>query len=356
MSRQRPEKIAYLDDFRGLAMLIIVAGHSYPIAFADDPHRQLDAFSPVLALVTGGTAYFVFISGFLYCHLFHGRKSLPSLLRSKAQNVLQPYLWFAVPLAFAQMVREKLSVDLAVMGEEVPRSLFAEFVLYIATGAAAVPYWFVPMIFLIFLASPAFDAFIRLGLRERLLVLAAAMVTALAIHRSSTLDPVQNMLYFTPYYLFGILCAQHRERFIALAAHGLGLGLAAALVAAIVALQVGVLADVENVHALPFTPVLDLMFVQKLAGIVLLCGLLHRFGRYAGGLFANVATVSFAIFFMHPIVIYGLGVLGYSNWALTGLRPLDLATTTLAVTGICMAVVHAARAVAGPRTRYVLGA
>jgi hypothetical protein len=35
---------------------------------------------------------------------------------------------------------------------------------------------------------------------------------------------------------------------------------------------------------------------------------------------------------------------------------LDLATTTLAVTGICMAVVHAARAVAGPRTRYVLGA
>lgn len=60
-------------------MLIIVAGHGYPIAFAADPHRQPDAFSPVLA----------------------------------------------------------------VTGEEVPRSLFAEWVLDIATGAAAVPYWFV---------------------------------------------------------------------------------------------------------------------------------------------------------------------------------------------------------------------
>jgi len=119
MRRERAEKITYLDDFRGLAMLIIVAGHSYPIAFAGDPHRQLDAFSPVLALVTGGTAYFLFSSGFLYFHLFHGRKSLPSLLQGKAQNVLQPYLCVAVPLAFAQILREKLSVDIAVMDEPV---------------------------------------------------------------------------------------------------------------------------------------------------------------------------------------------------------------------------------------------
>ncbi len=316
--------------------------------------RQLDAFSPILAPVTGGTAYFVFISGFLYCHLFHGRKSLPSFLQAKAQNVLQPYLWFAVPLAFAQMLREKLSVDLAVMGEQVPRALFGELVLYIATGAAAVPYWFVPMIFLIFLASPAFDTFIRLGPRERAVVFAASVVTALIVHRSSTLDPVQNMLYFTPYYLFGILCAQYRQRFTALASHGLAL--AAAAVSAIVALLVGVLGNVENVHAQPFAPELDLMFVQKLAGIVLLCGLLHRFGRYAGGVFANVAAMSFAIFFLHPVVIYGLGRRGYADWALPGLRPLDLAVTTLVVTGLGMAVVHAARAVAGSRTRYVLGA
>ena len=98
------------------------------------------------------------------------------------------------------------------------------------------------------------------------------------------------------------------------------------------------------------------MFVQKFAGIVLLCGLLHRFSRDTGGLFANVAAMSFAIFFLHPIVIYGLGVRGYLEWALTGLRPLDLAATTLAVTALCMAVVHVTRAVAGPQTRYILGA
>ena len=55
------------------------------------------------------------------------------------------------------------------------------------------------MIFLIFLASPAFDAVIRPGRRERLLVFAAAAAVAMVVHRSSTLDPVQNMLSVTPY-------------------------------------------------------------------------------------------------------------------------------------------------------------
>jgi len=178
----------------------------------------------------------------------------------------------------------------------------------------------------------------------------------MVVRRSSSLDPVQNMLSFTPYSMFGILCAQYRHRFTGVAGHAVGLALAAALIAAVVALKVGVLGHVANVHAELFAPELDLMFVQKFAGIVLLCGLLHRLSRDTGGLFANVAAMSSAIFFLHPIVIYGLGVRGSSGWALTGRRPLDLAVATVVVTGLCMAVVHAARAVAGPRTRYVLGA
>ncbi|MFP4125147.1 MAG: hypothetical protein ACLFU0_00660 [Alphaproteobacteria bacterium] len=131
---------------------------------------------------------------------------------------------------------------------------------------------------------------------------------------------------------------------------------AAAVLAAIVALQVRVLGTAENLHAPPSAPEPALMVDQKRAGIGLSCDLLHGVGRDAGRLSTNVAAVSFAMVFLHPVVIHGLEVPGDADGALPGRRAWALAVASGVVTGLCMAVVHAARAAAGRRTRYVLGA
>ena len=135
------------------------------------------------ALITGGTAYFVFISGFLYRQVFYGRTTYGEFMRKKALYVGLPYFVLATPLAFAEIWLGPFSVTAVKDGVAYPHSTFVDFIVLFSTGRMVTAYWYIPFIFLVFLASPLFDRFIELSKGWRAAALAASVAVALWIVR-----------------------------------------------------------------------------------------------------------------------------------------------------------------------------
>ena len=64
------ERIISIDYFRAIAIILIVAGHSYGLSYL---HFNSNIEYAIMNLITGNTALFVFISGFMLHHIFYNR-------------------------------------------------------------------------------------------------------------------------------------------------------------------------------------------------------------------------------------------------------------------------------------------
>lgn len=152
------EHIAYIEYFRAVAILLIISGHTYAVSWThfvdEDPQTRLTWLNVIPALITGGTAYFVFISGFLYRQVFYGRVAYGEFMRKKGLYVGLPYLILATPLAFAEMWLGPFSVTAVKDGVPYPHSYFVDFIVLFSTGRMVTAYWYIPFIFLVFLVSP----------------------------------------------------------------------------------------------------------------------------------------------------------------------------------------------------------
>ena len=97
-------------------------------------------------------------------------------------------------------------------GVAYPHSTFVDFIVLFSTGRMVTAYWYIPFIFLVFLASPLFDRFIELSRGWRAAAFAAAIRIALWVVRPvDNLNPVQCFFYFANFYMFGILFCEYRK-------------------------------------------------------------------------------------------------------------------------------------------------
>ena len=104
-------------------------------------------------------------------------------------------------------------------GVEYGHNRFVDFIVLLSTGTMVTAYWYIPFIFLVFLASPLFDRFIaprypclRVG------VFLLSLVVAFWLHRpENNLNPIHAFVYFFNVYLFGILFCEYRTGLIAFA-------------------------------------------------------------------------------------------------------------------------------------------
>ena len=77
-----------------------------------------------------------------------------------------------------------------------------------------IAYWYIPFIFIVFLASPLFDRFIGLPRGWRAPAFAAAIGLALWVVPAHNLNPVHSFLYFANFYMFAILYCEYRKAII----------------------------------------------------------------------------------------------------------------------------------------------
>lgn len=290
-------RIVSFDYFRGVAILFIVAGHSYgPWA--------IDSFWERVAanLISGGTALFVFISGFFFHYVFYKNFHLGKFLAKKTRNVFIPYLLLTlIGLSYFLALSEPLPwID--IMGIDHPEFHYSEMVLkYLWTGRIAITYWYIPFILIIFLLSPLFIRYIELSRKYRIYILIILLISSMFIHRpAGNLSPLHSVIYFIPIYMLGIICSIYRVEVIDfIKGKSIGLGLIVLLLSALQALLFENYGNFHKDEIFSYGGI-DIIIIQKIFMCFFFLSLLQNCEDVNIPILKMLASSSFAIFFIHP--------------------------------------------------------
>lgn len=285
----RKERLVEFDYLRGISIALIVLGHSI---FLAQP-----AFPALLEnILRGGTGLFVFISGFFFHRIFYPRFNYAQFIAKKAAALLTPFVvisLFALSLRMLGWWQDGVSRE--------DNLLYAWYTL--RNGYVLYPHWYIPFIFLTFLCSPLHLAYIRARLSMQVFMLFLFSLIALFMHRpQSNSNFLQSLIYFTPFYLLGILFSQYSTQLRAWHWPILIVSLAVIAIAALI--QTYVWVHLGNYHKAAFVyDGMDLQFIQTLfscSALLALCSHIH-WGWLQRHL-CWLAELSFPIFFIHPLL------------------------------------------------------
>jgi peptidoglycan/LPS O-acetylase OafA/YrhL len=340
--------------FRGIAIVFIVAAHCYEIS-----GWWINTFPEKVfcALITGGTALFVFISGFLFHHVFYKKFNYKNFIAKKFKNVYSPYLILSsVPLVLYVFVWRS-----GPFGEyffNLHGNFYLEYIrpffLYLWTGGTLTAYWYITFIMVVFLASPVFVKFIQLPRSIQVFGILATLAVAMVIHRPVfNFSVFQSVFYYLPVYLFGIFSSMNRN-FIYTRLAGKEIHLFIPILILAIA-QVAFFNNWGNFHKPPFViTVPDINIVQKMIMCIFFMVVLQRLENRHVYLLNETASASFAIFFIHPIVLEILlrrhfvaptKTLGILSWAIT----------VCCLTGVSYIIARIFKRLLGDKSRLFIG-
>lgn len=293
-----------LNYFRAIAIVCIVFGHSLEIANF--------SFTSVLGdilfnLLLGGTSLFVFISGFLFHHIFYKKFIFERFITKKVKYVLVPYLILST-LSILYLVL-RICID-NLLTSTAPSPFYNELVslpilrLYLTGVPNFVGYWYIPFIMIVFAISPVFIQFLRLNIKTKIAFVLVLLVCSAFMHRGAEehlFSVLQNVLFFMPVYLLGMLASEKKE-FVYSRFKGKEFFLLF-IVVALAFCQVS-LGQLGNYHKDPFSfNGVDLMLIQKIVLCLFFMIFLHRYEHSKSKFLDIIAANSFGIFFLHGIII-----------------------------------------------------
>lgn len=191
--QQKPKRamLNYINVFRGLAILLIVAGHTMQLGKSGTWINNA-AFE----VFTGGTALFIFISGFLFQHL-SDKFEYKTYLKKKWTNVILPYIITAIPgiiLCFTMP---------AVYGNPFAGlNPIAQIGVFLTTGRVHnVPTWYIPMIVIFFLLADIFIILERKKILYKLLPV-LFLITIFIPRMDIEPDYLTGMAYSAKYFAY----------------------------------------------------------------------------------------------------------------------------------------------------------
>lgn len=207
----------YINVFRGLAILLIVAGHTMQFGEIGSLTQKIS-----VEVFAGGTALFIFISGFLFQHL-SGKYEFKNYMSKKWSNVILPYLWTAIPgilFCFIYPFRYGNAFDGLNPILQIPMML--------TVGRVHnTPAWFIPMIVLFFLSSYALLKLEKKGLLYKIMpimFLVTIFLPRVDVDYNSTLNLSYSLKYlaylkyvfmgyihFFSMYVFGMYCSANKN-------------------------------------------------------------------------------------------------------------------------------------------------
>jgi len=349
-------RLVSFDYFRGLAILTIIAGHSYS-------YWKIDTFpEKVLAnLISGGTSLFVFISGFFFHYVFYRNFHYIDFLKKKGTNVLMPYVFLSM-LGFLYFglcapgdLPLEAGVDPALLRTWQGTLELLQF--YLWSGGINVAYWYIPFIMMVFVLSPLFIHYIGLGVTPRLAIMGGLFCVALVSQRpAGNIMPFHALAYFLPVYLMGINCAIHKETVMAFIRHRTAfLGF---LVVSLATLQALVYRGVGSLHKVGVFSFkgLDIIIIQKVILCFFVLSLLQKFEDREIPWLKHLAATSFALYFIHPWILRAQYKSGFLRWVFEYLPGfmVFLINFGLAV-GMSLAIAHLVKRLAGRDSRMLTG-
>ena len=208
ISQRLTSRKQYYDEinyFRGLVIFLIVWSHMKTLVWSGyDPSSLNTSWEFVRrlfsVLVTGNTAMFVFISGFLFYAIFYKRGfDYKTFIKGKILKVFVP--WFLISTVFLFYRVYRGHGDLT----------DTHFVIY--GGYFYWSFWYIPFIMLVFFVSPLYLKFIELSKKSQFLILGLSTIISMCLGRHET-NPVLSLIFWNSFYLYGIFLAQNYQKFL----------------------------------------------------------------------------------------------------------------------------------------------
>ncbi|KGJ94240.1 acyltransferase family protein [Thalassotalea sp. ND16A] len=349
-------------NFRAIAIILIVMGHLYSYGFVSEDQVS----STLKIIITGNTALFVFISGFMFHSVFYSRFEYKRFMINKFKNIIVPYFilaTIAVLLLYntssgffsTDVVYEK---GILFEGDD---SNLVVFIKYFITGKFLMAYWYIPFVILIFFMSNLHYKFINISIKYQILIITLLSVISIFIHRpTANANPLQALVYYTPIYLIGIFTSINadviKERF----GNKLILLLLIVIVIAIVQYYTD---HIDNYTKSMFEyGGFDLMFIQKVFLCVYLYLLLEKFS-FNYPLVNVISNTSFAIFFIHPwfimvcgkLYVFLYGEIGESDYYFSSLTVYFIMLFATLSFSVASALLVKKLFKNDKRTRYLIG-
>jgi len=291
------------DYFRGLAILFIVAGHS-------SAYWPMESFyGKMLAnLITGGTTFFVFISGFFFHHVFYPKFQYKQFIVKKMKYVLLPYTGLSLTgvVCFVFYLDSPPYAEVFITDQTNSWYQYIWLcVQYWWTGSILDAYWYIPFIMIIFALSHLFIKQIQLPIKVQVGLFIFLLCISSLIHRPvHNLSPIRSVIYFIPVYMLGIICSIEKIRvFKVTEGKSVILGLSVVLMSAA---QILIYNRYGNFHkeTLFSYEGIDMIIFQKILMCFFLLSVIQKFENKDIPFLKYIASASFAIYFIHPWILY----------------------------------------------------
>lgn len=268
-------------------------------------------------LITGGTALFVFISGFFFHHVYYPKFQFGNFLIKKSKNVFLPYVILS-SLAFIVFVviLDKHAPIIKGDTDGITNSIVL-YSKYLWTGRILTAYWYIPFAMIVFLLSPLFIRYIHFSLVIQLALFTIWLGISMVVYRSShNLSPVHSVIYFTPMYLLGIIYSIHEEGISTfLKSKSLALGVATVGASIIQVVHDHSFASHYKSTILSYEGI-DITIIQKTLMIFFFLSVLKKIDHKDIRILKYFAAISFAIYFIHPWILetsYYLSITPYTS-------------------------------------------
>jgi fucose 4-O-acetylase-like acetyltransferase len=347
-------KLKSFDYFRGVAILLIVTGHCY------GPWK-IDTFGEkfIANLITGGTALFVFISGFFFHYIYYPRFNYSKFILKKAKNVFLPYMIFTfLGLMYFDCYLNSMPLSESLLTNNLaslPSHIMA-WTKYILTGAIITGYWYIPFIAIIFATSHVFVKQLTLPAYVQFLIFTILLYISTYIHRPiNMLNPIHSALYFTPIYILGIMCSANKAYILKyLRGKSTILALLVILMSAIQALCYDVHGNFHKDNMLRYNGA-DIIIIQKIFICLFFLSVLTKLESVEIPFLRYLASTSFAIYFIHPWILYLLKY--WSILDFIGFLPeiIVFAVTVPMVIGISLFVAAIFKVIFQEKSRFLIG-
>jgi peptidoglycan/LPS O-acetylase OafA/YrhL len=272
----------YLNNFRGFAMLFIVAYHIFPAV------RWIEnsASEKIIYLIFSNCSIlFMFISGFLFQYLLR-KYSYVKYLKKKFQFVILPYIFMSIPAILLIFFGPKFGIEWN--SHHTDKPVFLRIITFYLTGSHLSQFWFIPMIIFYYLTAPLFKL---IDTHPKFYLTLPLFITlSIIIGRPAGNDnPLHSFLFYLPVYLTGMVSSHYLEKTLQLLEKYFYFLLTILLGLSVI---------------LFFNDIRGVSLVQK----ILLCLIvLHVFKKLDNNRILNkldiVATYSFGIYFIHMYVI-----------------------------------------------------
>lgn len=317
--------------FRAIAIFIIVFGHV--VIFSDYGGDDFRDF--IRNLFSGGTGLFVYVSGFMFHHVFLKNFSYMSFLKKKTVQLIPPYIFLSLlPVALSVVEPRPVSDGYYLpVGDSFFDYYILPFFKYVVTGGALVGYWYIPFAMVLFLISPIFILYCRINFLGMISLALMFLCFSSFVHRPEYNIPLwQSLIYYVPFYMLGIFSSKYRNEVTLSRKYALYVSFFMLFSMVLISYYMVFLEHVGNFtkYAFSYSGLDFQVFKVLFLCVFLYVGLIYLNPPKDRGVWKVVKDYSFPIFFLH----------GYALEVLSRLSLLDLLGTSfmgvLVLTVFCM--------------------